>query len=275
MIKDDMDILLEEALKPDISPSRETNQKILNKGAKCENHRRLVFVLARVVAIFIAVICVGSMGVYAASRLIKKAFVSEHAISTGPLDDDDDAAIAADEEAVQIKEVSHEDGDETVKWITKDVQILNGNITNTYYTYEEYATAVSDAGLDNWFSKTYENTASATYVVTEAEDFKEYCVDSCILYHDGSFFVSESVIRGNVSGDERHSIKIENKNNERKYTAASGYEFTLVDEITEDEAGRLVTTVVMVAYDDYFGYISFNNLTEKEIHSILDTFVIR
>ena len=85
----------------------------------------------------------------------------------------------------------------------------------------------------------------------------------------------ESVMSGNVAADCAISIRLENTNNKRTYISPSQIEFTLVDEITTDDGGTLTKTFVMISYNNCSGYIAFVDLTEDEIHQILDTFVVR
>lgn len=275
-MKDKMDNLLEKALQPNDSPDAELNEKIIEMGTKVRKHKpeSMAMKLARTAAVVLGVISLGSVTVYAANKVIKNVLVTDHAISVGNPDYIDDAAIAKDEEIPPIENVLHEEGDASVKWLTKDVQVVGGYATNTYYAYPDYVTAISDAGLDNWFREKFEDASDVTYVLTETEDYTDKSVNASYYYHDGSFFVSESIMTGNVAEDVASSIKLKNTNNVREYTSASGYVFTLVDEISEGEEGTITTTYVMIAYDDYYGYISFNDLSDEEIKGILDTVII-
>lgn len=275
-MKDNMDIILEAALQPNILPDTDLNEKIIAMSVATgkQNTTSTVLRLARVAAIFLIVICVGSVSVYAAGKLIKKVFVTDHTISVGNPDYVDDAVVAMDEEMVDVKDKSHEDGDGSVRWLTKDVQVVGGYTTNTYYTYKDYATAILDTGLHNWFHEVVGDVESITYVLSENEDFTEKSINASYYYHDGSFQVSENVVTGNIASDVANSITLKNTDNVREYTSVSGYEFTLVDQIMESEDGVITTTFVMIAYDDYYGYISFDNLSDEEIKSILDTVII-
>lgn len=268
-MKDRIDVLIEKSFAADYNPDKELNEKIL----ECVKHRqgnRMLWQLPKVAVAVIAVICMGGV-VYAAGSIIKEVFITEHSIFTGNPDYVDDEVVAVSEESVTAENVQHEDGNDSVNWISKDVEIVNGYATNTSYAYKDYETALQDSGLDNWFHTPYENAENVFYVVTETEDFVERCIDAGFVYGTGSFFVSESVMTGNIAEDVTTSIKLANTNNKRDYTSASGQVFTLVDEITEDGTNKRVRTFVMIAYGDYSGYISFENLEDEEIHKILDT----
>lgn len=269
-MKDKMDILIERSLQLDFEPDREIKENIL-ESMKHRRKKTGLLSLPRVAVVIVAGICMSSVGVYAASLVIKNVFITDHAISVGNPEYVDDAAIASPEEDVTIENVGHEEGSENVKWLSKDVQIVNGFATNTYYEYKDYETALLDAELDNWFQTSYKNAENAIYVVTQTEDTLEECIEVNFLYGEGRFHVCEERMTGNIAEDVAHSIKLKNTNNKRDYTAASGQVFTLVDEITDDGEEQKTTTFVMVAYDDYFGYISFENLKDEEIHKILDT----
>lgn len=270
MVRDKIDILIEKSLETDYEPGNELNEKIL-ESARHRKKRGIIYKLPRVAAIVLAITCMGSIGVYAAGPIIKKIFTTDHSISTGNPDYVDDDAIASPEDEVSTENLGYEEGDENVNWLTKNVQVVNGYARNTYYTYRDYETALKDAKLDNWFTESYENDGDVTYVVTETEDFLEYSIDASFSYGNGRFFVCEDVLTGNIAEDFAYSVRLENTNNERDYTSASGETFTLVDQITKDGTAEVTTTFVMIVYDDYRGYISFENLTDEEIHKILDT----
>lgn len=275
-MKDNMDILLKKAFPADMEADAEVNATILAKaGQTHKKTKKTGFTLAGAAAIILAVLCVTPVGIYATNLIIDKVFVTEHTISVGNPDYVDDEALYNHSEEVETEDLGYEEGDESVNWLTKRVEVVNGYATNTYYTYEDYATALMDAKLDNWFNKTYENADSVTYVITETPDTVTYDVTVWYPYSNGTFHFSESVMTGNIADDMAYSLSLRNTGNKRNYVSPiSGIEFSLVDEVTEDEEGDRVRTYVVIAYGKYHGYICFENLTEEEIHEILDTVVI-
>lgn len=271
-MKDKIDILIEKSLHLDFEPDREIKKNILEGRVKEHTGKKTgLFSLSRVAVVVIAVICMGSAGVYASNNIIKKVFVTEHAVSVGNTEYIDDKEIVSQDGDVTTENIGHEEGNGKVKWISKDVQVVNGLATNTYYQYKDYETALLDAGLDNWFQISYKNAENVIYVVTQTEDTLEQCIEADFLYGEGSFHVCEERMTGNIAGDAAHSVQLKNTNNKRDYTSASGQVFTLVDEITDKGEEKKTITFVMVAYGDHFGYISFENLKDEEIHEILDT----
>ncbi len=273
-MRDKIDVLIEKSFAMDYSPDKRLNEQIL-ENAKYRQGNRMLWRLPKVAVAVIAVICMGSVVVYAASSIVKEVFITKHSISVGNPDYVDDEAITDAEEPVTTENARHEEGNESVNWVSKDTEVVNGYATNTYYTYKDYETALKDSGLDNWFNMVYENEEDVIYAVTETEDFVERCINASFVYGEGSFFVREGIMTGNLAEDLATSLKLANTNNKRDYTSASGQIFTLVDEITEDGIVKRVRTYVMIVYGDYDGYICFENLKDEEIYKILDTLEFR
>ena len=94
----EMDSVLSEALRPTFSPSSELNRQLLSGKVKSDGSRqkaaiKKMYLLPKVAAIVLAVLCVGGAGVYAATKLLAPK-VTEHAVSVGNTEYVDDAAIA-------------------------------------------------------------------------------------------------------------------------------------------------------------------------------------
>lgn len=266
-MKDRMDILLEKALQPEFEPETELNNKIFEamKTRKANKAARYT----KVAVMILGGVLLSSTAVYAANLIIEKVFVTEHTISVGNPEYVDDAAIAADDGSnAQVDTLSEEKGNENVNWESKKVEKVNNFATNTYYEYSDFQKALTDSKLPNWFNKTYETVNNATYVVSEFDGAKSEELAAEFSHGNGTFFMSVSIMTGNVAEDVAHSLQLKNTGNERTYASAMGQEFTLVDEKREDGT---VVTYVFIVYDSYFGYISFSEMTEEEIHQILDT----
>ncbi len=218
----------------------------------------------------IALGCVAPVGVYATNYLINNVLGTEHGISVGEVEYVDDAELAEPWEDVKVDDISDVEGGPNDKWTRKQVQKI-GDTTNTYYTYETYETAITEAGLDNWFNKVYEGDGYVTYVHTDSVDFKEHEVGAFFYVGEKSFFVSEAKRPDVDHAQGTHSLIFQKTANQRTYTAKSGKEYVLVDETAGDHKGE---TFVLIAYGEYFGYISFDGMTDDEIHQILDTVVV-
>lgn len=268
-MKDNMDILLEKALTPDMEPGTELNNKILN-GSK-ERKKHMGYKLAKVAAVLLGVALASPLAIYAAEVFKNKVTVTDHAVSVGNPDYIIDEAIAEPLEDIPVEKVDHVEGDDTVNWLYKDVEKHNEVNIVTSYTYETYEQALADANMANWFSKSYELNGYAYYSILEFGENIEYSIDAEFKYNQGVFSITNSRMTGNVADDMAYSIGLSNTGNIRNYTSPSGMEFTLVDETTEDEDGKVVKTYVIISYDDYNGFIEFVNLSEEEIHQILDT----
>lgn len=266
-MKDNMDILLDKALKPDIEPEMELNEKILNSVK--HKKKSLSYKLARVAAVVFGIALVSPLAIYAANSIKNKVTVLDHGISVGGEGDYviSDEDLAEPWEDIEVEVVDYVEGDETVKWLSKRVERTSENCTNIYYAYDNYLDAIADAGLDNWFNTTYEMSESVTYVHTDAGNFEQFCVDAILKYNDGVISICESKMTGNVSENAGYGLGLANTGNVRTYTSSHGLEFTLVDEVKDG----VTTTYVAIYYDCYYGYISFNGLSEEEIHQVLDT----
>ncbi len=270
-MKDNMDKLLENALTPEFEPSAELNASILEQAEKKRTKNSFVSQISKAAAILLAVGCIAPVGVYATSYLVNNILVTEHGISVGQTEYVDDAQLAQPWEEVKTEEVSSVQGGPNDKWSEKKVEKV-GSATNTYYTYETYETALEESGLDNWFNTVHTGDGYVTYVCTEDADFEMYEIDAYFYpdeEHEKVFSISESKYPGMDEGT--HSLAIQKTGNKRTYTAASGKEYVLVDEMAGDQKG---TTYVVIAYGEYFGHLSFSNMSEEEIHQILDTVVI-
>ena len=295
----ELDILLKYALKPEYEPDVKLNNEILallktksedihsnaesyvnKKNVSSFRMKKPFIITLRAAAVILIIFSVGTAGVYAANYLLRKAIVTEHGISVGNEEYVDDDALAEPFEEVPEEKVDKTHGGASDKWLTKEVVLTNGTYQNTYYTYSNYADATEDTRLANLFSEPIGESTDTTYVETieladgkEKEDgYKNYELDSFFKCGEGTVFVSQSVMEG-VDADAAHSVSLGKTDNERTYISGTGYEFTLVDDVaTENGTTR---TYVMVSYNDNIGYMYFENMSEKEIHSVLDKVLLQ
>lgn len=276
----ELDSVLTEALRPAFSPSPELNRQLLSGEVKIDASRqkaaaKRLYVLPKVAAVVLAVLCVGGAGVYAATQLLKEPVVTEHAISVGNTEYIDDAAIADTEEPVTTNRISYEEGTADTLWTSKKVSEVNGYVTTTY-TFDSYAKAQQYSGIGTKFTTEYlpESKNGIIYSVTENEGFRESELSADLKYREGSFTVLQSRSEVGFAEDFAFSVKLQNTSNERDYRTKDGVTYHLVDETISGEDGNKVNTYVMIATDDYEGFISFRGLSEEEIHEVLDTVVI-
>ena len=275
----EMDSVLSEALRPTFSPSSELNRQLLSGEARSDGSRqktalKKMYLLPKVAAIVLAVLCVGGAGVYAATKLLTPK-VTDHAVSVGNTEYVDDAAIARTEEPVTTKEISSEQGTADTPWTSRTVSEVNGYVTTTC-TFDSYERAMKEAGLGVKFSKEYEPSSqdSIVYSSTEGNGYKAVEISGGFNYQEGSFTAVQSKNLEGVSNDAAYSIQLKNTSNERDYSTKTGVTYHLVDETMSGEEGNEVNTYVMLATDAYEGYIRFHGLTEEQIHEVLDTVVM-
>ena len=288
-----MEKLLREALRPELSPSAELNERILSGDTVVDTKKqkdgiRKWYILPKAAVAAAAIVLVSSAGVYAATRLLSDPVVTDHSISVGNTEYVDDDAIMATEEPPTITNISSEKGDENVKWLTKDVEIVNG-YTNTRYTYATYEEAAAEAGMDQWLSSEYyvtEESAGFTDIEGDGYHSKEVYADFRVItgiegdgYHnkevdadfrvkEGRIHINESLADAGVAEDAAYSILLQHPSNERTYTAENGLQYKLIDDVAGEEQSTI--TYVMIAYDKYTGYLSFEGMTDEEIHEVLE-----
>ena len=168
-MKDNMDDLLEKALKPSAEPSAELNASILNNAKQKRNKNIWYSVPKAAIAVLVfALLC--PIGVYATNLFLKTVMVTDHTMTVGNTEyyNEKDIldAMYFDEE-VTAEKVSHEEGNTSVKWITKDVEKFDETLTCTSYQYDDYKALLADSKMPNWFSKDYELRANAIYTKTK------------------------------------------------------------------------------------------------------------
>ena len=271
-----MDALLSEALKPELRPSAELNDRILSGNAAPDEARqrqgiRKWYALPRVAVAAAAFVLVGSVGVYAATQLLKTPEVTEHTVSVGNTEYVDDDAIMATEAPATVELISTEESDGSTKWQTKKVETVNG-YTNTWLTYATYADAAEEAGMSRWLGDAYTADAPVDFVQTEGQGLLEKEVRATFSVQEGTVRLVQGITPEGVAEDAAYSIQMGHPINERSYTAGSGLEFRLVDDAVGE--GQPLTTYVLIAYDQYTGYLAFTDLSEEEIHAVLDAVTI-
>ena len=137
--------------------------------------------------------------------------------------------------------------------------------------HDTYEDAYKAAGIGVQFKSSYELNGKAKTSVTTGHDIKMNEINAEFLFEDGLFSLSFSKMTGNVASDAAHVIQLANTSNKREYKTKDGTAFTLVDEKHDDET----RTFVMIACDEFSGYIMFENLTDPQIHKILDTVILK
>lgn len=200
--------------------------------------------------------------------------------------------LSDDNEEIQI--ISTEKGDGNVLWETKEVrqEASIGYISDdgiewkestpdivdiTEYSYKNYSKAIKDTGFKGLFTKSFEQEGYSIYTqyrrgVTNGNDRDNLI--SNFKYSNGSFKVDESRVL-DWDGTELDTVVIssssEGVKNQREYISKNGHMFKLSD---DNETGELRTTV-LVSYDEYTAIITFFELSDNEIHEILDTIDIK
>jgi hypothetical protein len=287
---DAFDILLRDSLQPVHEPGEELNAKVIKNIKRLQDHskndvsdvssiiklsrNRIAISIPRIAAavIILSLLCTG--GVYAANFILNKVIVTDHGISVGNEDYIDDEEMAKPYEPVSEEDKGQTKPGAGDKWLSKNEVLTNSEFLNTYYEYPDYDTMVSDTRFENIFATVPAKTTNATYVTTDFGDgTMEYSIDVDIAYKDGTMHLYQDILEGNVAEDITFSVPVYQKENVRNYTTKSGLEFTLVD--GKNQQGDESITTVMISYGKINGYMSFYNLSENEIHEVLELIDIK
>lgn len=255
--------------------------------------------VSRMVAAIMAVvgmIALGSLSVVAYNKLIKDVKVENGIAYVG------DASLVEEANKPEVQEkyenrIEYQDpvvtvSDGTQKWLTKSVSRIKEEYIDdskgvnsfcgiTTYTYADYKTAAKDQKMEVWF-----DTLPGEVVSIEAKDDRfssqlhSYSIDGIYKYGNGKYHVSQITFSGNIKVHEDAYVGVDIVENERSYTNKGGVKFTLVDRLADNSVenftveGETKITTVLIFHDRYFGVVEFVDLTEKEMHDILDCFVL-
>lgn len=238
---------------------------------------------------------------YAAVQHVRNVKHTEYGLEAGNVKhettDENNASLMTTEKLpekeAKVKVITTEQGNEDTAWITKEVRQredigyasddgINWSedkyITEeTEYSYKDYSTACKDKDIAELFTASYEQNGNVT--VTQAREIEQEALDQIELvagfkYKNGEFQVRESKDMAWDDNTEKAYTAItstEGATNQREYTSVEGYTFKLCD---DKETGAVRTSTIL-SYDEYNVLFSFTNLSDQEIHEILDTISIK
>lgn len=294
-MKDKLDELLKDAFEPKMAPSEELNNKILSSmqgnaqnAVKMQKREKgKMSTLMKVAVAFLAIAITMPVAVYAAEQIIeiRNAYISKDSVSMGNMEyvPEEVKEMPESEYKPAGKSRGKELGTAEDKWISKE-EIWVGNMKGIIYEYADYKTSVEDSGMENWFTTEYEtyyegaDDGNVEYKESKWHYFQVYTISATLKYKDGYFKVTEWKFEGSVAEDYYYTIPLDEMTNPREYVNKAGAGFALVDNIktVEGEKGPIEeeSTVVIIRYGMYCGSLEFYDLSEKEIHQVLDTLTI-
>ncbi|MBQ9936293.1 MAG: hypothetical protein IJO70_10640 [Lachnospiraceae bacterium] len=284
-MKNNIDDLLKKAMAPDMEPSAELNDKILNATAT-KKKKKPYSMITKVAAVVLGVALAAPVVTFAAEKIhdyikMRDTYISDDSVAMGNPDYMVPEDTSTTEEEVTSTDLGIVEGTANDKWLRKQEKQLSNSVKNTFYYYADYKTAAEDSGLDNWFSVEYETNTGGYYAgdishcVVDAGDYFSYDINGTLKYNDGFFYVSECKMEGNVAEDYAHTVPLNKPENAREYVNKAGNAFALVDDRkTMNDGVEMTKTVVIIRYGMYSGSLEFYNLSEEEIHEILDTITV-
>ena len=275
--------LVEEALTN--IDDRYIEEALTYKKSKIINFPRTTSKLVKAATVTLAVLAVGSATVYAGAKVYKKVTFTDNSMIMGNPD-------LVDEEDLEYEDADIDDvatdqsywdgveslgtvrGDDSVKWALKHDELVQGD-HYTRYTYYNYKDAAEDAGMSVWFDPFPGELTSAEYSYClyddgENNEYKSIFVNA--TYNGHGFSIMQDKRAAFVKDEDIYfRVVMENVQNERTYTNKNGDVFTLADEVREDNSDRkIVMTHTIVTDSGNLGDFSFDDMTEEDIHYILD-----
>lgn len=280
-----IDDLLQKALTPDMEPTAELNDRILN-ATITKKKKKSYSMITKVAAVALSIALATPVVAFAAEKIndyikMRDAYITDDSISMGNPDYMVPEDTSTTEDEVVSTNLGRVEGTENDKWLYMEEVQLSNSIKNTFYYYDDYQKAIEDSGLDKWFNAEFEVCyegyygGDVRYCIVDWDDYHSYEVQGTLKYNDGYFHVNESRAEGNVAEDYAYTVPISNRDNVREYVNKAGVGFALVDSSrTMSDGEELISTVVVIRYGLYSGSIEFYNLSEEEIHEILDTLTV-
>lgn len=230
----------------------------------------------KIAAGVLAILAVGAITVYAAGKLLSKPEIEEHKIIIHNLDYRNPDTPKYDWHITKDDPVSEEvEGGENDKWFLKKTTYY-GNYRIVYYVYDDYDKAMSECTLDRWF-KVHPGKLKSFSWQTELDDsdkIRSYVATAIVEYEDTEYYYSEHNYPDKDDDCGGLQIKVNDPYNERTYTNKNGTEFVIIDD--EEYWGDTymgVYSYVMFSYDNYYGIFTFENMTDEQIHEVLDALV--
>ncbi len=280
----DFDSVLKNALQPDMEPDEDLNSRILRMAESGEsgNVRQMVrkpsnavHFLPKVAAAILVLALLGTGTVYAVNYIFDKVRVSDHGVMTGNTEYIKEEDLTATTEQVTVEDKGIVQGGENDKWLTKETKLVSGSYESNYYRYPDYKTAVEDTPFDSFFTEVPGQETDVIYTTTDiGNDTMEYSLESTFSYGEGTIFVSQSFYKGNVAEDMGFGLPMTKTENQRTYTSKGGVEYTLVDDRTTEDGADVITTYVVLRNGANTSYISFRDVPEGEIETVLDQIAV-
>lgn len=229
----------------------------------------------RSAAIIMVAIVAVSVTVIAASRIIRKTHTEPDKMYV-----ENDSYVQRDtpdpekrlpDYSLEDQILEDVDGDGSVNWIHKRVDLLYGVFKNTSYLYDDYEKAIADNPMDRWFENHVGDVLTVGVNYHEDSDILESVTATVRVDWEGKFYYySEEYYLNPNDSVHQFIIELDNPSNERTYEAKNKNEYTIID--NETVMGR--ESIVMLSYDNYYGAIHFSDFTDEDIHTVLDALTI-
>lgn len=172
------------------------------------------------------------------------------------------------------------ESDDRINWTPREV-----TVRVTEYRYADYGSAAKHSGFINAFTKNYSGeafyreyehlTEEAKYEAAAGEpmEIKDYSITADFTAGSGRFTLEQQKTQTweDDGSDNSFFVITGDTGNERSYAASTGYEYKLSD---DNETGKNRTTVI-VPGSEYQLILTFTDMTEAEIYSVLESVNIK
>ena len=230
----------------------------------------------KIAAGVLAFLAVGAITVYAAGKIFTKPEIGQHEIVIRNLDYEELNTPRYDWRKITDDPVTEEvEGGDSDKWFLKQTTYYE-NYKLISYVYDDYDKAMSECTLDRWF-ETHPGKLRTFSWRTEIDDsgtIRSHDVTAVVDYEDTKYVYSECYFSNKEDGYGSLGVEVNDPYNERTYTNKNGTEFVIVDDKEYwGDTYMGVWSYVMFSYDNYFGIFTFENMTDEQIHEVLDALV--
>ena len=230
----------------------------------------------KIAAGVLAFIAIGAITVYATGKIMSKPEIEEHEIIIRNLDYEELNTQRYDWRETTDDPVSEEvEGGENDKWFLKKTTYY-GNYKTINYVYDDYDKAMSECPMDRWFESHPGELKSFSWrmEVDDNDTIRSYDATAIVAYEDTEYVYAEYYFPNKEDDYGSFGVEVNDPHNERTYTNANGTEYVIIDD--DEYWGDTymgVYSYVMFSYDNYYGIFTFENMTDEQIHEVLDALV--
>lgn len=247
-------------------------------SSKIRPSRILPFPRQRIAAAAVLFLCIGSISVFAANRLLKDTSIGHNVIYTG-----DHVPDVPDEEntITLLPDTDSADTSASDTWLDRKVWTSPAGDRQVSCYFSDHGSAVSYIHeIDHFHGLPgdVQEASASTFTLATAHGTPACCylLTKCQL-PSGHYQISEAYIYMDVADGSGLAADLYDPCNTREYRNAQGITLTLTDGYNEPESERTdndQVTMVLIDLNNYGASLTFWDMTDDQIHQVLDCFSI-